>query len=330
MEKKFYIKEEDKIDDGFSYSSCLFPYFPSRADIVKPLGLVSLERFLKSHKEPKADILETFKLIEGATLRQDKKLKDSLKQTKLTYFTPSVQVSERRYENVESFTGVMVMEYDKLGEENAEKLKRKIFKRFKSCICAYLSPSKSGCKFLFKIPIVNSVEEYKEYFYGLASYLEQIEGFDSSSQSCVLPLFISYDLDMLIREENELETWILKGSYPTSIDNSECSDFVAEDVTEEDRRYVFNIVNKWFRKIDEEQEGHRNIISIGLLCGGYASAGYVSEQEIIEYLEEKISNSEYCAGRQDYFRTIRWAVTNGKDRSIKLDKNGKKENRGNN
>src|SRR5690606_14641702 len=162
---------------------------------------------------------ETFKAIQQATESGDKALKDKLKQTKLTYFTPSVDVSERRYENIKSFTGVMVMEYDEIGEKKAEKLKRKISKRFKSCICAYLSPSKSGCKFLFKIPIVNSVEEYKEYFYGLASYLEQIEGFDSSNQSCVLPLFISYDLDMLIRSEEELETWILKGKYPTSKDN---------------------------------------------------------------------------------------------------------------
>lgn len=321
MKKSFYLKEEEKIDDGFSYSHCLFPYFPSRADIIEPLGTISLEYFLNAHKNPKEKMLETFKQIEEATKNGDKKLKDKLKQTKLTYFTPSVCLTKRNYDSITSFTGVMVMEYDKLGEEDAKKIKRKIFNRFKSCICAYMSPSGSGCKFLFKIPVVNSVEEYKEYFYGLASYLEKIDGFDISNQSCVLPLFISYDLEMLIRPEEELETWILRGRYPSSLENKEYSDTKAENVSDEDRRMIFNVINKKFREIDEDAcDGHNRVRSISLWSGGVVGAGYVSEEEIIDYIHDKITNSSYCNGRKDYYRTSSHFVREGMLKPILLKK----------
>lgn len=321
MEKKFYLKEEEKIDDGFNYSSVLFPYFPSRADIIEPLGTVSLEYFLNAHKNPKEKMLETFKQIEEATKNGDKKLKDKLKQTKLTYFTPSVCLTKRNYDSITSFTGVMVMEYDKLGEEDAQKLKKKIFKRFKSCICAYISPSGSGCKFLFKIPVVDTVAQYKEYFYGLASYLEKIDGFDTSNQSCVLPLFISYDLDMLIRPQEELETWILKGVYPNSTEGKEYSDVKADDVSEDDRRMIFNVINKRFREIDEDGcDGHNRVRNISHWCGGLVASGYVSEQEVIDYIHDKITNSTYCNGRKDYYRTSSHFVREGMAKPFLLNK----------
>lgn len=320
MKKKFFVKEEEKINDGFSYSSCLFPYFPSRADIIEPLGTISLSQFLKAHKEPKQSTLETFKAIEEATERGDKKTKDKIKQTKLTYFTPSTCLTERNYNSITSFTGLMVMEYDKLGHEKAGKLKHQIFKRFKSCICAYFSPSRQGCKFLFRIPIVNNVEEYKEYFYGLASYLEQIDGFDSSSKSCVLPLFLSHDKDMLIRDEEELETWILKGIYPNSIDKKEFSGIKVDNVSEEDLRHIYAIINKRFEKIDEEGVGHNHVITTSLICGGWVGAGYISEQEVVDYLTDKITNSTYCAGRSDYYKTMRRFVSEGILRPLLLQK----------
>lgn len=320
MKKKFFVKEEEKINDGFSYSSCYFPYFPSRADIIDPLGMITLAQFLKAHKEPKQSTLETFKAIEEATERGDKKTKDKIKQTKLTYFTPSTCLTKRNYESITCFTGIIVMEYDKLGYEKANKLKNQIFKRFKSCICAYFSPSRTGCKFLFRTMKVNSVEEYKEYFYGLASYLEQIEGFDSSSKSPVLPLFLSYDKDMLIRDESELETWVLKGTYPTSIDNREFSDVKVENVSEEDLRHIYAIIDKRFKKIDEQQAGHNLVITTSLLCGGWVGAGYISEQEIVDYLTDKITNSVYCAGRSDYYKTMRRFVSDGILRPLLLQK----------
>lgn len=316
--KKFYLREEEFIEDGFTYSSCLFPYFPSRADIIEPLGTISLEYFLDAHKNPKEKVLNTFKQIEEASSKGNKKLKDELKQTKLSYFTPSTCLSKRNYEGITCFTGIMVMEYDKLGLEEAIKLKRKIFKRFKSCICAYLSPSKTGCKFLFKIPKVNSVDEYKEYFYGLASYLDNIEGFDSSSQNPTLPLFLSYDFDMLIRTEDELQTWVLRGYNPNSIENKEYSEEKAENISEKDRRFIFNLINKKFREIDETEVGHKNVVNLSLIIGGYCGAGYLSEQEAIDYIAEKITESSHCNGRKDYYKTCERFIKEGMSRPLIL------------
>lgn len=307
-----FVTEEVKSE--VSYSNIKFPYYPSRVDTVTPIGYVSLDYFLESHKNPKNSVVEVFKQIEDASKRGDDKTKETLKQTKLFYFTPTVNVTRRDYSNIQSFNPILVAEYDKVGEVDANKLKKAIFNRFKSCICAYLSPSKQGVKFLFKIPVVKSVEEYKEYFYGLAYYLKQVSGFDMSNQNPVLPLFLSYDFDMLIRDEEEIEDWDTRGLRLDSFKIAEnLGDYQPrEDVTEEERSRVEYIVRYLIKKCDEEQVGHPNVRSAGLVAGGYVGAGYFSEDEIYEILEDEILASEYLSkGVSGYLKTVRDMIVKG-------------------
>lgn len=315
-----FVTEEVKRE--VSYSNIKFPYYPSRVSTVTPIGYVSLDYFLESHKNPKSSVVEVFKQIEDASKRGDDKTKETLKQTKLFYFTPSVNVTRRDYSNIQSFNPILVAEYDKVGEGAANKLKKAIFNRFKSCICAYLSPSKQGVKFLFKIPIVKSVEEYKEYFYGLAYYLKQVSGFDMSNQNPVLPLFLSYDFDMLIRDEEEIEDWDTRGFRLDSFKLAEnLEDYQPrEDVTEEERSRVEYIVRYLIKKCDEEQVGHPNVRSAGLVAGGYVGAGYFSEDEIYEILEDEILASEYLSkGVSGYLKTVRDMIVKGTLAPIELE-----------
>jgi hypothetical protein len=268
-----------------------FQYYPANVYITEPLGEISLERFILANKSPKKEIQDVFKQIFEAVSIGDIKKKDELKQSKLFYFNPCIITDGkgRSYNNITGFTGLLVMDFDKL--ENANELKHEVFNFFKSCICAYLSPSGKGVKFLFKIPVVKSVEEFKEYFYGLSYYLSRLPGYDLSAQNPSLPLFISWDPDMLYREDAKI--WRRRGKKIDEF-KSYVGDIVeAENITEHDKKRVRHIVTKSMSRI--EDSGHPIVRSTALSAGGYVAAGYYQHDEMLDILYDLIDSSDYCS-----------------------------------
>lgn len=318
---KFQIKWEES-SEGFSYDKIVFQYFPSRADIIIPKGFVTLQQFIDKHRKPKKKMVEVFDKIQKASNDGDEKLKSKLKQEHLFYFVPSVILKTRCYSDVINFTGIMVCEYDKLGKSEADALKTKIFNKFESCICAYSSPSGTGVKFLFRIPVVSSVEEYKEYYYGISHYLSQIDGYDISNQSCVLPLFISMDENMLVRPQEEVKVWVLKGTKVGEAPKSTIDSFEApEDVTDKEIASVYKFIDIAFDKVEEEQEGHTIITKASLISGGYIAGGYVDFDEVYEYYLNKLKESPYCSAKYStYAKTVKTFLEYGLDKPLKFEK----------
>lgn len=282
-------------------------YFPSKVWETKSLGSVTLKQFVLSHKNPKPEILDTFHKIEKASEEGDEKKKSYLKQNKLFYFVPSVVLDEqgRSYDNISYFNPIMVVEFDKI--DHAEELKTYLFNNLKSCICAYMSPSKNGCKFLIRIPPVSSVEEYKEYFCGMAYYLEDYVGFDPANYNCVLPLFISYDEDILYRA-NPSE-WNVRGRKVNEFNVN--SDFVPEQPpTEDDKKDVVDKVSYLINRI--EDSGHPQVVSTACLLGGWISAGYIGEEEGEKLIFSLISNNDYLKKNvSGYCKTARHMIKKG-------------------
>lgn len=300
-----------------SYEDIVFPYFPSRVNAVVPLGLVNLQQFLDSHRDPKPKIVEVFESIREATEVGDEELKAELKQNSLYYFTPTVQLEYRNYESIQVFNPLMVAEYDKVGESRANRLKRAIFDRFNSCVCAYLSPSRVGVKFLFRIPIVQTVEEYKEYFYGLAYYLSQVDGFDEINANPTQPLFISYDTDILIRPQDEVEEWKARGYKPNSFRMYD-GELKEVQASEEERARVFSNLQKAIEKI--EDNGHFQVRAAATSIGGYVAAGYVSFEEAEEFIHGLIEQNEYLSkGIKGYKRTASEMIQRGMNSPLYLD-----------
>lgn len=311
---KQYQKEDKK---SFKYSLISFPYFPSRVDATVPLGMVSLEKFLESHKTPTEKIRKVFDSIEEASKAGDEKLKSELKQNNLFYFTPTVNLNYRNYNSIESFNPLMVAEYDKIGEERAEWLKRAIFERFNSCVCAYLSPSKNGVKFMFRIPIVKTVDEYKEYFYGLSFYLSMLQGFDTINANPTQPLFISYDSDILIRPEQEVQEWTTRGFKLNSFKKFD-GEITQVEATEEERRRVFYNIRTAIEKI--EDNGHPQILSTATSLGGFVAAGYLGIEEAEEFIHELIEENEYLSkGIKGYQKTASQMIQRGMNSPLYLD-----------
>lgn len=284
-----------------------FFYYPANVHIPTPLGRVTFAQFLKANKEPKDEIVSLFSQIEEATKKGDLELKGKLKE-KLFYFTPCVETDGigRCYSNIRGFTGLMVLDFDKL--ENAPAFKQFLFDNLKCVVAAYLSPSKKGCKFIVRIPKCQTIDEFKSYFYGLGFYMEKYEGFDPSTQNCILPLYLSYDPELLYREDAEV--WDIKGEKLDEFKVFEGEIEVLEDVSEEERARVKKIIKGSMDKIVDT--AHYIVRSTALCGGGYVASGYYSQEEMEDMIIEMIEKNPYCKKNlSGYKKTAKEMIVKG-------------------
>lgn len=266
-----------------------FFYYEANIHNPTPLGKVTLEQFLRANKSPKGEIISLFEQIDEATKKGDLDLKGKLK-SKLFYFTPCVETDGigRCYTNIKGFTGLMVLDFDKLPDAPA--FKQFLFDNLKCVVAAYLSPSKKGCKFIVRIPKCQTIDEFKSYFYGLGFYMEKYEGFDPSTQNCILPLYLSIDPDLLYREDAEV--WDIQGEKLDEFKVFEGEIEVLEEVSEEERNRVKKIIKGSMDKIVDT--AHYIVRSTALCGGGYVASGYYTHEEMEDMIIDMIEKNPYC------------------------------------
>jgi hypothetical protein len=269
-----------------------FQYYPSSVYVTAPLGTLTLKDMLNGIKNPKENIKEVFNKIHKATEDGDLELKNKLKAEHLFYFTPSIVTDNkgRKYENITEFNELMVVEFDKINF--AEELKQYLFENFKPIVAAFLSPSGNGCKFIVRIPKPKDVEEYKTYFCGLAYHLDKIEGFDVANYNPLLPLYLSWDPDILIRDNPS--KWIRKGEKINSfkpVDISVTLEKKNITVNQNDTEFIKRKIIKMISKIIDN--GHPQLVSSCVVTGGYIAGGYISEMEAYSLIENLIDQNSY-------------------------------------
>jgi hypothetical protein len=281
---------------------------------ITPQKLISLDASLEYTKNPPRGIKDIFKQIAEAETAGDKELKANLKQNNLHYFTPCVIVDPiRNYESINSFTGLLVLDFDHI--ENAADFKTFLFEEYKCIIGVWLSPSRRGVKALVKIPVVSTVEHFKEYYYGIAAEMEQFNGFDPSGQNAVLPLFQSYDLDLLSRDDPD--TWTVKGMKRNDFAAAPTKALPKIDPTDRDKQTIVKIINTGFDNIIDY--GHPVLRSLCICIGGYIGTGYISEYEAIQLISSKIETHHYLKkGIAGYKKTAVWALRAGQTKPITL------------
>lgn len=303
-----------------------FQYYPSKVWIQEPLGTVDLYTFLNSIKSPKKTIKDTFLEIQKATEEGNLKRKDWLKQNSLYYVTPSVITNGygRKIEDIIEYNPIMIVEFDKISF--AEELKQYLFNRMSCIVAGYKSPSNKGCKFIVRISKPKSLEEYKEYFCGIAYYLSKISGFDISNYNIVLPHFITWDENVLIRKWEDTTEWTIRGAKINSFKEYVGEFEPLENVSQEDKDEIFNVIDNTFLKIEREQTAHRILLGLALWCGGLSGAGYLTIDELQDYLHYKVDESQYCQkGSRGYKKTITDMLHKGVKSPLKLEKNGNKK-----
>lgn len=286
-----------------------FQYYSADIKNTRALGFLSIETFIEKTKCPKEEIRYKFEQLKTA----EGKEKDDLKKT-LYYFTPSVKVKDKRiYEDIYEFTGLLVLDFDKL--DNAELFKQFLFEKYKFIICAYTSPSKRGVKAVCKIPIVETIEEYKSIFYGMAELMDIYEGFDMVNQNPVLALFGSYDPNILYR--NDYTEFHRRGMKENEYDYSTVE--APKEITVHTWQK-----NKIERKLDKmigdiSDNGHPQVVSTSLVAGGYVATGYITEYEVEQQLTNSIKlNSYLTKGVNGYIKTMRRFLKEGQRRPLYL------------
>ena len=288
--------------------SVSFQFFPAKIWEAQPLGELTLRQFLEVHKTPKQSTVDVIEQIKIAAKNGDLKLKDSLKQNNLYSFIPSVKLDGggRGLINIVDYNPVMLVEFDKI--DHAKELKERLFNNLKSVIAAWISPSGRGLKILVRIRKPRSVEEYKEYFCGLAYYLSQYEGFDGVNYNIVLPTFLSYDREILIRED--AEEWTQRGGKINSFKVYEGDFEVPEDIDDEYTQKVINKVTFLVNRI--EDNGHTQLLSISTLLGGWVGFKLISLEKADALICDLIQSNNYLSKNiKGYCKTAREMIRRG-------------------
>lgn len=293
-----------------------FQFFPARIYEATPLGTLTLRQFLDVHREPKDSTVEVIEQIKIAAQNNDLKLKDNLKQNNLYSFVPSVKLDGlgRAYSNIEDFNSVMICEFDKI--VHAKELKERLFNNLKCVIAAWISPSGKGLKLLIRIEKPTSIDNYKEYYCGMAYYLSQYEGFDRANYNCCLPLFLSYDKEILVREDAEI--WTQRGGKINAFQKYVCEIEPNEEITEENTTKVVNKITFLINRISDN--AHTQLLSISTLLGGWVGFNLISLEDAESLICELIENNDYMRKNiNGYCKTARDMIRRGMLSPIPID-----------
>lgn len=285
----------------------LFQYYGSDIRNTTPLGCVSLDYWIKSMKNPKPEFKDIFEKIEIASLSNNKAEKDELKRH-LYFFTPAVLVNnKRRYSDINRFTGLLTIDFDGLELDYAKEFKEALFKEYKFIICSWLSASKKGVRALIKIPISKNVNEFKSYYNAIREELSIYNGFDIATQNAVLPMFMSYDTNILVRE-NYTE-WTRKYIAPEPL---KVQQYFVSESNSNIEKIIISAINKI------TSNGHPQLRAVAFALGGYISAGYISESSAIELIENCINSNAYLSRKHNglqmadvYKTTAKTMIING-------------------
>jgi len=288
-----------------------FQYYPAKIKSSEPLGYVTIEQFIRANRNPNAKTIELFNKIAECEASGDKEQKARLKES-LYSFTPCVNVlNKRQYKDIISFTGLLVLDFDHI--DNAVDFKEFLFNEYRFIYICWLSPSKKGVKALVPIPIVSKVEEFKSYFYGISEEMQQYNGFDTSGQNCVLPLFQSLDPDMFI---NTFPFKWMDKSY--KLNNFES--VPPQQITytgEKKEAVIIKMINTGINKIVDN--GHPQLRSVCLAIGGYVATGYIDFQIALNQINYCIDTNSYLKkGIPGYKKTAKEFLNIGMTKPLSL------------
>ena len=204
---------------------------------------------------------------------------DELK-VKLPAFTISATYRDKRKkENVDTYSGLLHLDYDKL--DNVQDIKSKITSN-PYTYAAFVSPSGKGIKLLVKCD--NDLSTHTFAFNSLKSYYDGIVGVtsDNSVKDILRLCFISYDPDLYLNEDAEVfETQ----SYPTN-----------ETQTQKDIKLVWDFTSNKQQFI----EGNRNNF-IHLFAHNANRSGY----DITETLDFAFNYNDNTFSKEEIERTVK-------------------------
>jgi len=271
--------------------SITFNYYDADIKSSLPLGNVTLEYFINAIRNPKIDIKHIFERIRIAEEVGDMATKQALK-SKLYSFTPCVYVQgARKYENIKHWTGLLVLDFDHLEVDYAVEFKSYLFDEYKFIIAAWLSASRHGVRALVKIPQAQSVDEFKQYFAAIERHLNCYNGFDKAPKNCILPLFFSYDAEILHRDN--AQTWDEKYIEPIP---PPVKQYIINDKTSAVERIIAKKINIIV------DSGHPQLRAAAYLLGGYVGGGHIDHSDAVSIIHNLIESNAYLSQKASIYK----------------------------
>lgn len=299
-----------------------FPYYSGYIRNPYVMGYISLSKFIEVHKNPDKKTVEIIEQISIASEQGNLKLKGKLKQ-RLTAFTPSTFIAlrdARKYKNIQAFTGLMQIDLDKIKtEQEAVDLKDHIFHQHEEIVCAYLSPSRRGVKALMRIKPPSmiggiysreyAIDKYKAMHKAVEREFEEYGYFDSATKNSILPLFLSYDKDIVSRSLEECKVWTKEKWIDKEYENLNTTQTFKYDTDGSRNRATDLVINAIKGIVDN---GHPQVRTASLILGSRVGAGYITRWEAEALMENLIKSNNYLQKNiRGYILTSKWGIKNG-------------------
>jgi hypothetical protein len=299
-----------------------FQYYHGDIKKSNPIGFISLETFVNSHLNPKAELLSVFKAIDEASKAGDKKLKAELKMNNLFSFTISAQFrNRRRYKDILEFNPLAQLDFDGLKEDEAIKFRDFIFEHYPQVVVSYLSPSRRGVKVLIRIPKIsldNGIEagitEYKDYYRAIESEFSNYNGFDNSPSNLVLPLFISHDCFLCYRKFDTATIWDIKEIVKVELSDKfplPYKPYKKLKSNDKNELRAIRTLRKYISGITSSP-GHSQLRTACIIFGTRVGAGYFDRFDGLREVEDLVKQNSYLSkGLSGYLVTANWAYNEG-------------------
>lgn len=191
----------------------------------------------------------------------------------------------RRIEHLIEASGLMVLDFDTPG----------VVPDDSEYFYALWKSPRGGYKALVKIPVVESDQQFKQYFYAIQNEFADV---DPSGKDISRLCFMSYDPEIKINENAKV--W---DKRIQDVENSKGKPIKSD----------YKKLNVAMAMIDHAEVGNRNntILKVGKLIGGYIASGELNEVDALDICGRGIHDMD-PVDFKDNFRTFRNGIEYGK------------------
>jgi len=180
----------------------------------------------------------------------DKTDYDIIKET-LSAFVPHLFNGTRASKNISDYSGLILLDYDGLTQDESEQLRDKVFAKSPYCVMAFLSPSGRGVKVLVFTDATDK-DKAKETYYAVVRHYEplvneclgRIVPIDESGKDATRLCYLSYDPNIYYNPNAEPLAVQL-----TDDDNHPAEKTVGENLTGKTRIYSDDRVETLFKDV---------------------------------------------------------------------------------
>lgn len=219
-------------------------------------------------------VLKHFKNKDAHGIEEIRAEEDEEKQNKMKGELPVVifggSFEHRSKNKLRQASGLASLDFDCYTKAESEKIKA-MLENDKYIFSFFRSTRGLGWKALVRIPVVESDEEYKKYWYALENRFGET---DSACKDISRACYYTYDPDLYINEDAEIF------NKTNTTDLKEANKNI-DKLSSENNKTDYNLINKAANIIRSASKGERHtmILKASHLAGGWVGSGRVAYEE---------------------------------------------------